>query len=73
MTLFSIPWQFDSIPNIGIEYRLGSSRVNSKIIGINSSFESIPRIGIVGSSRFLKLESKPDPTVNLSILELEFC
>ncbi len=67
MTSFSIPWQFDSIPNIGIEYRLGSGRVGSKIIGIDSGFGSIPRVGTVGSGRFLKLEPKPDPTVSLNI------
>ncbi len=65
MTLFSIPWQFDSIPNVRTEYRLESSRVGSKIIGIDSGFESISRIEIVGSGRFLKLESKPDPTASL--------
>ncbi len=65
MTLFSIPWQFDSIPNIGTEYRLESSRVDSKIIEIDSGFGSIPRVETVESGRFLKLEPKPDPTVSL--------
>ncbi len=50
--LFSIPWQFDSIPSIGIEYRLGLDRIDSKIIEIDSGFESISRVGIVGSNRF---------------------
>ncbi len=49
---FSIPWQFYSIPSIGIEYRLGSDRVGSKIIEIDSGFGSIPRVGTVGSGRF---------------------
>ena len=67
MTSFSVPWQFDSISNIGTEYRLGSDRVGSKIIGIDSGFGSVPRIGTVGSGRFLKSEPKPDPTVSLII------
>ena len=52
MTLFSISWQFDSIPNIGIENRVESSRVDSKLAQTDLSFESISRIEIVGSSRF---------------------
>ncbi len=72
MTLYSIPWQFDSIPNIGTENRVGSDRVGSKIIGIDSGFGSIPRVGTVWSGRFLKLEPKPDPTVSLKIVILFF-
>jgi len=52
MTLFSISWQFDSIPNIGIENRLESSRVDFKFAQTDSGFESIPRVGIVESGRF---------------------
>jgi len=52
MMSFSIPWQFDSIPSIRIEYRLGSGRIGSKIIEIDSGFGSIPRVGTVGSGRF---------------------
>ncbi len=70
MTLFSISWQFDSISNIGIEYRLGSGRIDSKIIGIDSGFGSISRVEIVESGRFLKLEPKPDPTVSLVLLSV---
>ncbi len=70
MTLFLVPWQFDSIPNIGIEYRLGSGRIDSKIIGIDSGFESVPRVKTVGSGRFLKLESKPYPTISLLLQSL---
>jgi len=40
-------------------------RFDSKIIGIESGFESIPNVRIVGSGRFQKLEPKPDPTVSL--------
>ncbi len=72
MTLFSIPWQFDSIPNIGIEYRLESSRVDSKIIEIDSGFESIPRVEIVESGRFLKLEPKPDLTISLFVARYKY-
>ncbi len=68
MTLFSIPWQFDSIPTIRTEYRLGSNRIDSKIIEIDSGFGSISRVGIVGSGRFLKLEPKSDPTASLLII-----
>jgi hypothetical protein len=69
MTLFSVSWRFDSIPNIGTENRVGSSRVDSKIIGIESGFGSVPNVGTVGSGRFQKLEPKPDPTVSLMIDE----
>jgi len=60
-------WQFDSISNIGIENRLKLYRFVSKILEINLSFESISRVEIVESSRFQKLESKPDPIVSLTI------
>jgi len=52
MTLFSISWQFNSIPNIGIENRLGSGRVDSKFAQTDSGFGSVPRVGTVGSGRF---------------------
>ncbi len=63
--LFSISWQFDSIPNVRIEYWFESSWIDSKIIEIDLDFGSISRIEIVGSGRFLKLEPKPDPTASL--------
>ncbi len=66
--LFLISWQFDSIPNIEIEYRLESNRIDFKIIEINLSFWSISRVEIVGSSRFLKLKSKSNSTINLNII-----
>ncbi len=65
MTLYSVSWRFDSIPNVGTENRVGSSRFGSKIIGIESGFGSIPRVRIDGSGRFQYLEPKPDPTVSL--------
>jgi len=67
MTQFSVSWRLDSIPNIGTENRLGSYQFVSKILEIDSGFESIPRVEIVRSGRFQKLESKPDPTVSLNI------
>jgi len=47
--------------------RVESSRFGSKIIGIESGFESISNVGTVGSGRFQKLESKPDPTISLIV------
>jgi len=65
ITLFSISWRFDSISNIEIENWVESSWINSKIIGIESSFKSIPNVKIVELNRFQKLESKLDLTINL--------
>jgi len=65
MTLYSISWRFDSIPNVGTENRVGSNRFDSKIIEIELGFESIPRVGIVGSGRFQKLEPKLNLIVSL--------
>ena len=67
MTLYSVSWRFDSIPNVGTENRVGSSRLGSKIIGTESGFGSIPRVGTDGSGRFQYLEPKPDPTVSLIV------
>ncbi len=36
-----------------------------KILEIDSDFESISRIEIVGSSQFQKLKPKSDPTISL--------
>jgi len=63
--LFSNFLQFDSISNIEIENRVESNRVDFKIIEIELNFESILNIEIVESSRFLKLKSKLDSTINL--------
>ncbi len=71
MTLFSISWRFDSIPNIGTENRVESNRVDSKIIGTKSGFRSIPNVGIVGWGRFQKLESKLDSTINLLMNKID--
>jgi len=62
MTLYSVSWRFDSIPNIGTENRVGSSRFGSKIIGIESGFGSIPRVEIrrVGSVPIFGTETRPD-------------
>ncbi len=65
MTLYSVSWRFDSIPNIGTKNRVGSSRFDSKIIGTESGFGSIPRVGTDESGRFQYLEPKPDPTISL--------
>ncbi len=50
--LFSISWQFDSIPNIGTENRLESNRVDFKKVEIDLDFDSISNIETVGSSQF---------------------
>ena len=65
-----VSWRFDSIPNIGTENRLGLCRFVSKILETDSGFGSIPRIGIVGSDRFQKLEPKFDPTVSLVKIDI---
>ncbi len=44
--MFSISWRFDSISNIGIENRVESNRIDSKIVGIESSFDSISKVRI---------------------------
>jgi len=71
MTLYSVSWRFDSIPNIGTKNRVGSSRFDSKIIGTESGFGSIPRVGTDESGRFQYLEPKPDPTVSLTIIKIK--
>ncbi len=65
--LFSIFWQFDSIPNIEIENRVESNWMDFKIIEIELNFRSIPNVGIVESNWFLKLEPKLDLIISLLI------
>jgi len=65
---FSISWQFDSILVFEIENRLDSIRFDFKKVEIESSFELISKVGIDESNRFLKLESKSNPTISLNSL-----
>jgi len=65
MTPFSIPWRFGSIPNIGIENQVESSRIDFKIVEIDLGFKSISNVKIVESNQFQMLKSKLDSTINL--------
>jgi len=58
--LFSISWQFDSI------------RFDFKKVEIELGFESISKVEIDKSNRFLKLEPKSDPTINLYKIYIYF-